>query len=156
MPKTKGYDIREATEEDVIDLAILGKQFAKESQNLQLLGWNSAKVYNSLFDAINRDDFYILVLTHGKEIVGMLITFVAPCFFSEAVQATEIVWYVDPDHRGSRVSIGMLDLFEEWARTKEAVCANLMNLDVLNAEKVAKMYTKRGYKLAENTFVKEL
>ncbi len=33
MPRTKDYSIRRATKEDVIDLAILGMQFVKESQN---------------------------------------------------------------------------------------------------------------------------
>lgn len=155
MPKIKDYSIYEATEEDAIDLAILGKQFVKESQN-ELLGWNSTKVHNSLLDAINREDFAVLVLECNSEIVGMLITFVAPCFFSDAIQATEIVWYIDPEHRGSKKAYEMLDLFEEWAGAKGAVCTNLMNLDVLNADKVAKIYYKRGYKLAENTFVKEL
>lgn len=138
MPKIKDYNIREATEEDAIDLAILGKQFARESKTIDYLGWNSTKVHNSLLDAINREDFAVLVLECNSEIVGMLITFVAPCFFSDAIQATEIVWYVDSEHRGSRMALEMLDLFEEWAETKGAVCTNLMNLDVLNADKVAK------------------
>ncbi len=155
MPRTKDYSIRRATEEDVIDLAILGKQFVKESQN-GFLGWNSSKVYDSLFDAVERDDFGIFVLCADVEVVGMLIAFVAPCFFSDAVQASEIAWYVDPEYRGSKMAIKMLDFFEEWAESKGAVCTNLMNLDVLNADRIAKMYGKRGYRLVENTFVKEL
>ena len=155
MPRTKDYSIRKAAKEDVIDLAILGKQFVKESQN-GFLGWNSSKVYDSLLDAVGRNDFGIFVLCADTEVVGMLIAFVAPCFFSDVVQASEIAWYVDPEHRGSRMAVKMLDYFESWAEDQGAVCANLMNLDVLNADKVAKMYNKRGYRLAENTFVKEL
>ena len=155
MPRTKDYSIREATEEDVIDLAILGKQFVKESQN-GFLGWNSSKVYDSLLDAVERDDFGIFVLCADTEVVGMLIGFVAPCFFSDVVQASEITWYVDPEHRGSRMAIKMLGYFEEWAKDRGAVCANLGNLDVLNADRVARLYNRRGYRLIENTFVKEL
>ena len=155
MPRTKDYNIREATKEDVIDLAILGKQFVKESQNTYL-GWDATKVYDSLFDAVQREDFGVFVLVGGEEVVGMLICFATPCFFSNVTQAVEIAWYVDPDHRGSKKAHEMLDLYEEWAESRGAVCVNLMNLDILNAEKVAKMYTKRGYVLAENTFTKEL
>jgi GNAT superfamily N-acetyltransferase len=156
MPRTEDYSIREATEEDVVDLAILGKQFAKESKNYDLLGWNSTKAYNFLFDAIQREDFGVFCLYTETEIVGMLICFVTPCFFSNVVQAVEIVWYVDPDHRGSRKAREMLDWYEEWAESRQAVCTNLVNLDTLNAGKVAKIYVKRGYRLVENTFVKEL
>jgi len=155
MPRTKDYNIREATAIDVVDLAILGKQFVKESQN-ELLGWDSNKVYDSLLDAIQRDDFGVFVLLNNYEIVGMLVCFVTPCFFSEVVQAVEIVWYVDPDHRGSRKAMEMLDLYEEWAKEHGAVCTNLINLNVLKGDKVAKIYKRKGYRLVENTFVKEL
>jgi len=155
MPKTKGYNIRQATKEDVIDLTILGKQFVKESQN-ELLGWNSTKVHYSLLDAIDRDDFAVLVLEHKTEVVGMFIGFIAPCFFSDSLQAAEIVWYIDPKHRGSRIAYEMIDLFEEWAGFREAVCTNLMNLNVLKGDKVAKLYGRMGYKMVENTFTKEL
>jgi len=155
MPKTKDYSIHEATKEDAIDLAILGKQFVKESQN-ELLGWNSTKVFASLLDAISRDDFGVFILRHETEIVGMLISFVAPCFFSDVVQASELVWYVDPDHRGSKEARYMVELYEQWAVEHGAVCSILVNLNVLKGDKVAKLYGRMGYKMVENTFVKEL
>jgi len=50
----------------------------------------------------------------------------------------------------------MIDLYEEWAESRQAVCTNLVNLDMLRADKVAKLYEKKGYTLVENTFTKEL
>jgi GNAT superfamily N-acetyltransferase len=156
MPRTKAYNTRPATKEDVIDLAILGKQFVKESKN-NYLGWDATKVYNSLFDVIERDDFCVIVLEEEEDgVVGMFIALVTPCFFSNLKQAVEIVWYVDPDHRGSRTALKMLSMYEEWADFRDAVCVNLVNLDILNGEKVKKMYERKGYRLVENTFVKEL
>ncbi len=155
MPRTEDFSVRVANEEDVVDLAILGRKFSRESKNAYL-GWSSTKVHNSLLDALSRDDFLVLALETEDEVVGMFIGFIAPCFFSDAEQASEIVWYVSPEHRGSKEAYKMLILFEDWADTKGAACINMVNLDVLNADKVAKMYTKRGYRLAENTFVKEL
>jgi len=90
MPRTKDYNIREATEEDVIDLAVLGKQFVKESNNYGLLGWDMKKVYDSLLDAVQREDFGVFVLCNGQEIVGMLICFATPCFFSHVTQAVRL------------------------------------------------------------------
>jgi GNAT superfamily N-acetyltransferase len=156
MPRTKDYNIRTATEDDMMDLYILGKQFLKESGNLELLGWNGTKVQDSLFDAITREDFGVFVLCNGVEVVGMLVCFVTPCFFSDTKQAVEIAWYVDPDHRGSKKAHEMIDHYEEWARELGAVCVNMMNLEISKADKVAKMYERRGYTLAENTFVKEI
>ena len=155
MPRTKDYSVRTATKEDVIDLAILGKQFVKESQN-EFLGWDSNKVYNSLFDAVQREDFCIFVLCADDEIVGMLIGFVTPCFFSSVLQAVEITWYIAPEHRGSKMAISMIEDYERWAEDRGAICANLMNLEVLKGDKVARFYGRLGYKLVENTFMKEL
>ncbi|MHA2084301.1 MAG: GNAT family N-acetyltransferase [Candidatus Thorarchaeota archaeon] len=156
MPRTEDYNIREAVEEDVIDLTILGKQFLKETKNDRFLGWNSTKAHNFFLDAANREDFGVFVLCNGNEIVGMFVCFATPCFFSDAVQAVEIVWYVDPEHRGSKEALKLLDVYEEWARKHGAVCANLMNVDILKGAKVAKLYGRKGYTLTENTFVKEL
>jgi len=152
----KEYSIRDAVAEDVVDLVVLGKQFVKESNNQKLLGWSMKKVYDSLHNAIERDDLGVFVLCCGGETVGMLVCFIAPCFFSDALQAGELVWYVDPEHRGSRKSIEMLIVFEDWAKERGAVCCNMMNLEVLSPEKTAKFYTRRGYTLTENTFIKEL
>ena len=155
MPRTKDYSIRKATKEDIIDLTILGKQFVKESQN-ELLGWSSSKVYDFLLDAVDRDDFGIFVLCANTEVVGMFLCLITPCFFSDVKQAVDIAWYVDPKHRGSRKAIQMLEVYEEWAKERGAVCTNLINLDVLRGDRVAKLYKRMGYKLVENTFIKEL
>lgn len=155
MPRTKDYNIRVANEDDLSDIYILGKQFAKESGN-GFLGWNSTKVKASLEDVIAREDFGAFVLCKGENVVGMFICFATPCFFSDKIQAVEIAWYVEPEHRGSRKAVEMLNWFEEWGKHMGAVCVNMVNLDMLNPEKVAKMYKKRGYRIAENTFVKEL
>lgn len=155
MPRTKDYNLREATEDDAIDIAILGKQFVKESQNTAL-GWNSNKVHDSILDAIDRQDFGVFVLCSNNEIVGMLICFVTPCFFSDVLQAVEIAWYVTPEHRKSSKGIEMIKQYEEWARSKGAAQLTLMNLEVLEGDRVAKVYHRLGYTLTENTFSKEL
>jgi len=156
MPKTKAYNVRVATEKDIIDLTILGKQFVKESQYYDLLGWDASKVHITLTNAMEREDFEIFCFCCDSEVVGLLACFVTPCFFSETIQAVEMLWYVDPEHRGSKEAQQLLDHYEEWAKEKKAVVVNLINLDVLNAEKVGRLYERRGYRQIENTFIKEL
>jgi len=156
MRRTEDYSTREATPDDVIDIAILGKQFVRESGNYELFGWNASKVTSTIIDAIHREDFGVFVFCHKDEIVGLFVCFATPCFFSDNVQAVEILWYVDPEHRGSRKSHEMVDIYVEWAKTKNAVAANLVNLELLKGEKVAKLYNRKGFNLVENTFLKEL
>jgi len=155
MQRTKACNIRKATYDDILDIAYLGKKFAKESQNSGL-GWSQEKVFNSLHDAVQRDDFLILVMEKDDEVIGFFAGLVTPCFFSDAKQAVDLAWFVHKDHRGSREALGMIDMYEEWAKKSGAVFVNMVNLDVLNGDKVRKMYEKRGYRLVENTFAKEL
>ena len=155
MPKTEDYSIDLANEEDVIDLVILGKEFAKEAQ-VGFLGWSNDKVSRSLSDAIARDDFLVVVMRHRTEAVGMLVAFVTPCFFSDAMQAVEIVWYATPEHRGTKGAHRMVEHYEKWAKEAGAVCTNLSNLDILKADRVRKLYERKGYRLTENTFIKRL
>jgi len=86
----------------------------------------------------------------------MFVGFIVECFFSTKTQSCELSWYVTPEHRGSKTAFEMVDIYEQWARDGGATIANLINLDMLNADKVAKFYKRKGYTLAENTYIKEL
>lgn len=155
MARTGAYNVRQATEDDILDIAYIGKKFVKESQNTHL-GWSQDKVIQTLQEVIHRDDFLNLVLEKDEEIVGFFTAFATPSFFSDKLQAVELAWYVLPDHRKSRQSLKMLDEYEKWAKERGITQINMINLDVLNRDKVAKTYEKKGYKMTENTFSKEL
>lgn len=156
MPnQSNTYNIRRATKDDALDITFIGKKFVKESHNSHL-GWNKDKVFSFVTEAVDREDFLILVLENDDDIVGVLAAFVTPCFFSDEWQAVELTWYVLPEHRKTRKAIEMLEAYENWAKEKGVAQINTMNLDMLKPEKVQKMYEKRGYRLVENTFAKEL
>ena len=156
MPRTKDYNLRVATENDIIDLIILGKQFVIESGNIKLLGWDSTKMYNFLANAISIEDFCVFVMCHDEEVVGLFVGLTTPCFFSSVIQSVEIAWYITPEHRKSKTAHKMIDLYEEWSVARGSVVTNLINLDMLSPDKVAKVYERKGYTLVENTFTKEL
>jgi GNAT superfamily N-acetyltransferase len=147
---------RVATEKDALDVVFLTKRFVRESGNMSTLGFDQGKVFDLFLDIVEREDFLVLVKEHEEEIVGMFVAFVVPCFFSEKVQAVELAWYTDKEHRGPRDNLKVIKMYEEWAKERGAVMVNLINLDQLNGEKVGRFYNKNGYKIVENTFVKEI
>lgn len=155
MPKTQDYKIRIGEAGDVLDIVFLGKKFVKESQNTHL-GWDQDKAHDMAKMAVERDDFLVVVMEHEEEVVGFLVALVTPCFFSNKLQAVEMAWYVHKDHRGSGEALKMVDAYELWAREAGAILVNMINLDMLNGDKVKRIYEKKGYHLVENTFVKEL
>lgn len=96
----------------------------------------------------------ILGLLEGQPI-GMLAASVQPIIFSKARIATEVLWWVDVEHRQSRVGFQLIEAFEYWAG--EVAKADLQQLCTLNgeyAELAGAYYERRGYKLSEKAYLK--
>ncbi len=51
----------------------------------------------------------------GNKAVGMIAGSVSPYFFSKGKLASDFVWYVRPEARGSRTSVKLLKMFSDWA-----------------------------------------
>lgn len=88
-------------------------------------------------------------------IVGALIWSYFPCLVSGELQATELCWYVDPDHRG-KDAILMLDFMEVNARSKECKQINMVHLDVEGSDRIKRLYKIRGFSLKETAYGKRL
>lgn len=68
--------------------------------------------------------------------------------------ATEIVWWMDPEYRG-KDSLKLIDAFEHWAKHIAGCSIVQMSLvGSLQRERISKMYARRGYKLAEQSYIK--
>lgn len=92
----------------------------------------------------------IILLEPG---VGFLAGTVLAFPLGPYLMASEIAWYIKPEHRGKKVGSEFLDAFEHWAKNI-AGCkmVNMMCLD----ERLDKYYTNRNYKLYERTYMKVL
>jgi len=69
---------------------------------------------------INNPDGFGLLAYDGDAPVGMIAGCLAPYFFGQGTLASDFVWYVLPEHRGSRASIRLLKEFRSWAKEKGA------------------------------------
>jgi hypothetical protein len=67
--------------------------------------------------------------------------------------ARETVWWIDPDHRGSAAP-RMLDAYEHWARQQRCAFAGMAGMG--KDPDVAKLYLRRGYRVAETHYLKAL
>jgi hypothetical protein len=149
MPETPDYDVREATEEDVFDIAILIKQFVKSSGYFDVLGFDTEKVIASTEDVILNENFLVLVLTKDEHVEGVFSALLTESMFSRNLQTTELIWYV-------KKSLEMLEMYETWSKEKGAALCGMSNLEKVDPKKTASIYKSMGYHVVENTFVKEL
>jgi len=67
--------------------------------------------------------------------------------------ARETVWYIEPSHRGSN-AVKMLDAYEAWARARGCYFVAMAGMG--DDPRVAKLYQRRGYHVAERHFLKSI
>jgi GNAT superfamily N-acetyltransferase len=68
--------------------------------------------------------------------------------------AVETFWFVHPDHRGQGLSL--LVEFEKWG--KREGCQTLAMIHMVDSfpDKLETLYRRRGYKLIEKHYLKEI
>jgi GNAT superfamily N-acetyltransferase len=69
--------------------------------------------------------------------------------------AIGMFWYVSP-LKGRGKGVALLKAFEEWAKTEGCTKVSMAHLADVNSVKMQHLYQKRGYKLMEQHFVKEV
>jgi GNAT superfamily N-acetyltransferase len=89
------------------------------------------------------------------EPVGMLCGQVGETLFNRKRVASELAWWIDPDHRSSRVSIELINAFEYWAKHK-ARCeyVQLATVETDQVERISKFYNRKNYNIYERCFLK--
>lgn len=83
---------------------------------------------------------------------GILIGMVGPSLLGPFKVAQELVWWVDPDHRGGSVS--MLKEYEAWAISKGVIALRVTSLSVF--PEVETLYARMGYSKLETNWVRWL
>jgi hypothetical protein len=86
---------------------------------------------------------------------GLLLAHAFEHDFGPVWLAQERVWWIDPIHRGLRGAALMLDAYECWAKEEQG-CAFAGMAGMGDDPDVAKLYLRRGYRVAETHFLKVL
>lgn len=144
--------IRLASNKDSLRIRQLCQEFFLESP-YQSLSFDLAYVESQISLFLADPNKVVILLEKGSEIVGILAGLVTSLPLSPARIAAEIVWYVQPEHRG-RESLSLLSAYEYWATEVMKVdfitVSNLVNLDL------SKFYEKRGYMKTETAYMKQV
>ncbi len=68
--------------------------------------------------------------------------------------AVETFWFVAPEHRG--IGIRLFNAFEKWAKDNQCSKTAMIHLTDSMPERLEQLYLKRGYRLIEKHYVKDL
>lgn len=150
--------IRLAHHADVPAIVEMGQRFLAFSRYGQLFNPEPAHVEAAISGLLDSDWGHVVVATVDGKIVGFLLATLSTIWFApEALTATELAWWVDPEARSSGAGIRLVRHFEQWARFRGARCASLCDLVIDGQEQpAADIINRLGYRVVERASMKEL
>lgn len=106
----------------------------------------------ALFEAQQSADRLCLIFDAGTP-HGVLMASAQQHPFAPVLYAAEVVWWIDPEHRGKSAS-QMLAAYEAWAA--ERGCAFVSMAALSAAPRAGVIYERRGYRPSETHYIKPM
>lgn len=144
--------IRSAVAGDIPRLAEMGEKFYAESTYSSLIGFNREAFSSAMRSIIGTDSAVVLVCDDDDGVVGMICGVIGPHFMTGQLFASELFWWMDPDHRGR----GILLLLEYEAALK-ARGVRLSGMVAPAGEiQLERVYERKGFVRAESVYMRSL
>lgn len=132
----------------------MGAQFAAVSGTP--IAYDAASAEATLRRLIDMPEGCLLVADAG-EVIGMTGAMVHAHYFNASHRTgQELFWWIDPEHRGSKIGLEMFLALESWARSQGAQTFVMGALHAQSPEKVGQFYERNGYAPLEHTYMKVL
>lgn len=147
-------EIRECTVEELPKLAECAGEFYAASKFLKTFDLSRFVAVWSGFIASGSGVIFSLCNPAG-EVVGVIGGIAHSDLYSDTQVASEFFWFVKRDYRGAH-GMKLYYAFEKWARSKGCLQIRMACLMDSNPEQMAALYTRLGYEVCEQQFVKEL
>lgn len=146
--------IRELTVEDLSnpEIARRAREFYVEAK---FPGVFNEEVFTSNWTYfIENNVGALFALVKDGQIVGAIGGVIFPDTTSGDLRASEMFWFVGKEHRGG--GIALMDAFESWAKERGARQITMAFLQDSMPDVVKGIYERRGYRLFEAHYLKEV
>jgi GNAT superfamily N-acetyltransferase len=70
--------------------------------------------------------------------------------------AQEVIFWVEPEHRGSRLALKLMEAYEFWAKKVGCSFTQMSLVETEQAQKIARLYERKGYAPIERGFLKRV
>jgi len=150
------YIIRDATEQDVLDIVLSVKQFCKEVPHPAWDKFDSNKVNELVSQLCQIDQGFVKIVEHDNEIVGSLIAVISSVPINSLVFAQELMFWLDPEHRNGKTSMKLIDSYVEWSQKMGCNFIRLSELDNILGSKAGALFKRKGFIPVETAYVKEI
>lgn len=146
--------IRKATLADVPEIVRMSAAFYPTTHYAQWCDMDEDSVAGLATGLIENDVFF--VAEQEGALVGMVGIMLVPFLFNrDHLFATEIVWWVAPEVRGTSVAARLLDVIEAPCRDRGAARIQMVHMPN-SPPQAAALYERMGYARSEISYTKEL
>ena len=147
--------IRDATQDDDDAIAIMYRQFMAFTPYANVLTATDDEISATIRHFIAHAK--VLVADIEGTIAGILVAVLSPAWYAPRhTIATELAWWVSPEHRKGTTAIRLIQAFEQWAIESGASMVSMTNLQVDDNGAVANMLGRMGYTMTEQAHTKGL
>lgn len=149
--------IREATEDDLDQIVLLGKKFFDYSVYSEHATYDECSVRELTSSLININEGLLLTVEYGEKLVGILGAVLFPLFFNKHhLVCQELFWFVDQEYRDKKIGMDLLKATEVWAKIQGAKTMMMVSLSNDESKNVKRLYTMNGYNPNEQYFLRGL
>jgi hypothetical protein len=141
--------IREATEDDIPEMLMMGKDFITSTSYKDVLSFNETQLATLLRGLIEKDTGLLLVAvdSHIKGAIGMVVHRHP---MSNELVSSEAFWWMNKDDRAGFDAVRLLLKAEVWVKSQGARWAHM----VAPNQKVGRFYERLGYVPLETHYTK--
>lgn len=141
-----------ATSDEIRAIIAMAKQYdGGFSQHVTVNVEHATKTYLGMVEA---GIAIVFCLKDGDKIIGGLAAIKYPDINCGVMTAVECFWFVNPESRGK--GLELLSIFEKWAKQEQCQRIALIHLADSYPETLEKLYIRKGYKLTEKHYVREV
>jgi GNAT superfamily N-acetyltransferase len=145
--------VRDMKLSDISELMPLFVVFHMETLKVYNVSMDSKTVEENITNYIEK--YVSFVLEDDEKIVGFIFGVVAPFPLNDNVlMFIESAWFVKKEYRAH--SIKLLDRIEQYCKDNKVSRMVVGNTDMGDCERFKKFYERKGFKLFEQHFVKEI
>lgn len=146
------YDIFIANNLELKEIIALAKQYEGVfSKHIKVDVAYAQQAYQKLVDS---GICTVFGMRKNGVIVGGLAGLIFPDINNGQKTAVECFWFVNKADRGHGTLL--LNVFEQWATNCKCQKLALIHLEDSFSETLKKLYSRRGYKLVESHYIKEI
>lgn len=150
-------EIRYAEPKDLVEILEMGREFFEQSGNGAFTTFDEPSLTATVIGLMSGvGNGALLVAEVGGRAVGIAAHVVFPFYANMNTKlGQELFWFVKPDFRKG-IGAALLDELEADAKRKGADVFMSAAIAGLRDEAIGRVYQRRGYKPAENTFIRRL